>query len=76
MAQNIAERRAEAKLETVSLISTDVRQMLSGTGWNPRTKDNVGPIETGGTLGAKAKAQAEVWQATPACLGRTLGVQH
>lgn len=33
------------------------------------------PFTTGGTLAAKAKAQA-VWQTTLAYLGRSLGVQH
>ena len=76
MAQNIAERRVEAKLETVSMIFTDAGEMLSGTGWNPRTQYNVGRFKTGGIPAAKANAQAEVWQATLAFLGRMLGVQH
>lgn len=72
MVQNIAERRVEAKLETVALIFTDAGHMLSGTGWNPTTQYDAGPFKTGGTPAANAKAQAQVWQATLSFLTRTL----
>lgn len=75
MAQNIAERRSEAKLETVALIYTDAGHVLSGTGWNPTTQYDVGPFKTGGTPEANARAQAEVWRETVGFLKRTLGVQ-
>ena len=78
MVQNIAERRVAAKLETVALIFTDAGHALNGTGWNPTTPYDVGPFKTGGTpaANAKAQAQAQVWQATLAFLGRTLAVQR
>lgn len=75
MAQNIAERRSEAKLETVALIYTDAGHVLSGTGWNPTTQYDAGPFKTGGTPEANARAQAEVWRATIGFLKRTLDVQ-
>lgn len=74
MAQNIAERRAEAKLETVALIYTDAGHMLSGNGWNPTTQYDAGPFKTGGTPEANAHAQAEVWRETLVFLKRTLGL--
>ena len=40
MAQNIAERRAAAGLETVALIFPDAGHALSGTGWMPTTQYN------------------------------------
>lgn len=73
MAQNIAERRAEAHLETVSLIYTDAGHLLNGNGWNPTTQYDVGPFKTGGTPEGNARAQAETWRATLAFLKRSLG---
>lgn len=75
MAQNIAERRAEAKLETVALIYTDAGHALNGDGWSPTTQYNAGLFKIGGTAEANAMAQAQVWRETLAFLHRTLGVK-
>lgn len=74
MAQNIAERRTAAHLETVALIYTDAGHLLNGNGWNPTTQYDAGPFKTGGTAQGNARAQAETWRATLAFLKRTLGV--
>jgi dienelactone hydrolase len=72
MAHNIAERRAAAKLETVSLIYTDAGHYLSGNGLSPTTQYNVGPNKSGGTPEANARAQADAWEKTISFLERTL----
>ena len=74
MAQNIAERRAEAKLETVALIYTDAGHALGGTGFNPTTAFNSGPSKMGGTPEGNARAQADAWLKMITFLKRTLGV--
>jgi dienelactone hydrolase len=73
MAQNIAERRAEAHRETVTLIYTDAGHALNGTGWHPTSQYNAGAFKVGGTAEANAGAQAETWRETLAFLHRTLG---
>jgi hypothetical protein len=75
MAQNIAERRAEAKLETVALIYTDAGHALNGNGWSPTSQYNAGLFKVGGTAEANASAQAEVWRETLLFLRRTLGLK-
>lgn len=75
MAQNIAERRAEAKLDTVALIYTDAGHFLSGTGFNSTTQFDAGPNKSGGTPEGNARAQADAWPKTIAFLKRTLGVK-
>ena len=75
MAHNIAERRAEAKLGTVSLIYTDAGHYLGGSGYNPTTQYNVGPSKGGGTPEGNARAQADAWPKTIAFLKRTLSVK-
>jgi dienelactone hydrolase len=75
MAQNIAERRAAAGLETVALIFPDAGHALSGTGWMPTTQYNAGLSKFGGTPQANARAQARAFPETMAFLKRTLGVQ-
>lgn len=75
MAQNIAERRAAAKLETVTLIYPDAGHALNGSGWSPTTQYNAGLFKIGGTAEANARAQAETWRETLAFLRRTLGVK-
>ena len=75
MAHNIAERRAEAKLDTVSLIYTDAGHYLGGSGYNPTTQYNVGPSKGGGTPDGNARAQADAWPKTVAFLKRTLSVK-
>jgi dienelactone hydrolase len=75
MAHNIAERRAEAKLETVSLIYPDAGHAVGGTGYNPTTQYDASPMKMGGTPEANARAQADAWPRTIAFLKRTLGVK-
>ncbi len=72
MAQNIAERRAAAGLETLALIFPEAGHPLSGTGWMPTTQYNVGPSKSGGTPQANAQAQARAFPETIAFLKRTL----
>jgi len=74
MAHNIAERRAEAKLDTVSLIYSDAGHYLSGSGYDATTQYNVGPSKSGGTPEGNARAQADAWPKTIAFLQRTLKV--
>jgi dienelactone hydrolase len=76
MAHNIAERRAEAKLETVSLIYNDAGHALGGTGYNPTTQYDASPMKMGGTPEGNARAQADAWPKTIAFLKRTLGVKN
>lgn len=75
MAHNIAERRAEARLDTVSLIYIDAGHYLTGTGYSPTTQYNLSPMKGGGTPEGNAKAQADAWPKTIAFLKRTLGVK-
>jgi dienelactone hydrolase len=75
MAQNIAERRAAAGLETLALIFPDAGHPLSGSGWMPTTQYNVGPSKSGGTPRANAQAQARAFPQTIAFLKRTLRAQ-
>ena len=74
MAQNIAERRAAAGLETVALIFPEAGHFLSGNGWMPTTQYNVGLSKSGGTPQANAAAQARAYPETIAFLKRTLRV--
>lgn len=76
MAHNIAERRAAAKLETVSLIYTDAGHYLTGTGFDPTTQYDVGLMKGGGTPMGNAKAQADAWPKTIEFLQRTLGSKN
>jgi dienelactone hydrolase len=75
MAQNIAERRAEAGRETVALIYTDAGHFLGGTGFNSTTQFDAGPSKSGGTPEGNAHAQADAWPKTIAFLKRTLGLK-
>jgi dienelactone hydrolase len=74
MAQNIAERRAAAGLETVALIFPEAGHAIAGNGWMPTTQYNVGPSKVGGTPQANAAAQARAFTETIAFLQRTLRV--
>jgi dienelactone hydrolase len=76
MAQNIAERRAAAGLETVALIFPEAGHALSGNGWMPTTQYNVGLNKSGGTPQANAAAQARAFPETIAFLKRTLRVER
>lgn len=76
MAQNIAERRAGAGLETVALIFPEAGHALSGSGWMPTTQYNVGLSKSGGTPQANAAAQARAFPETIAFLKRTLRVEE
>ena len=73
MAHNIAERRAEAGLETVSLIFSDAGHFISAQGLSPTTQYELSPSRGGGTPEGNARAQAEAWAASVAFLKRTLG---
>ena len=75
MAQNIAERRAEAKLDTVALVYVDAGHYLSGNGYNPTTQYDAGLSKAGGTPAGNAAAQADAWPKTIAFLKRTLRVK-
>jgi dienelactone hydrolase len=74
MAQNIAERRAAAGLETVALIFPEAGHAIAGNGWMPTTQYNVGPSKVGGTPQANAAAQARAFPEMIAFLQRTLRV--
>lgn len=63
MAQNIAERRAAAGLETVTLVFYDAGHGLSGHGWAPTTQTSAG-MAMGGSPAGNAAAQHDTWQAT------------
>jgi dienelactone hydrolase len=72
MAHNVAERRAEAKLDTVSLIYTDAGHWIGGHGYNPTTGYDDGLQKSGGTPEGNAFAQADSWGKSIAFLKRTL----
>ena len=76
MAQNIAERRVEAKLETTALIYTDAGHAIGGTGYSPTTAYNSSLNKMGGTPEGNARAQADAWPKMIAFLKRTLGVSE
>ncbi len=60
MAQAIAEHRAQvAGLKTVLLRHPEAGHYLGGTGTSPTTHYNEGPMKSGGTPAANARAQAE-----------------
>jgi dienelactone hydrolase len=75
MAHNIAERRAEAKLDTLSLIYVDAGHAIGGTGWSPTTQYNAGPNKMGGTPEGNARAQADQWMKVIDFLKKHLGVR-
>lgn len=72
MAQNIAERRAAHRLETVALIFPEAGHAISNNGWVPTTQYNAGLSKVGGTPQANAAAQARAFPETIAFLKRTL----
>lgn len=76
MAHNIAERRAAAKLDTVSLIYTEAGHYLTGTGFDPTTQYDLGLMKGGGTPMGNAKAQADAWPKTIEFLKRTLATKN
>lgn len=76
MAQNIAERRAEAKRDTVALIYSDAGHALGDTGYAPTGRYNASPSKIGGTPEGNARAQADAWPKMIAFLKRTLGVKE
>jgi dienelactone hydrolase len=73
MAQAIADRRAQAGRTTVSLVFKDAGHYLGGTGWAPTTQYNAGPMKSGGTPEATARAQAQTFEQTVAFLRQHLG---
>jgi len=64
MAQAIAERRAEAGLDTTTLVFWGAGHALTGDGWQPTTRMDLGPMKMGGLPADTARAQAATWQAT------------
>lgn len=64
MAQSIAERRAEAGLETTTLVFWGAGHALTGDGWSPTTQLDAGPMSMGGLPADTAQAQAATWRAT------------
>ena len=72
MAENIAKTRAAAGRETVALVYRDAGHALSGSGWNPTTQYNAGPMKMGGQPAADARAQADAFAQTLEFLRRTL----
>jgi dienelactone hydrolase len=66
MAQNIAERRAEAGLDTVLMVFPEAGHNLSGHGWTLVSASH------GGTVPANAKAQRQVWGETLSFFARNL----
>jgi hypothetical protein len=63
---------AEAKLETVSLNYADAGHWIGGSGYNPTTQFDTGPMKTGGPPEGNAFAQADSWCKSIAFLTRTL----
>jgi dienelactone hydrolase len=61
MAQNIAERRAEAQLETLAIIHPKAGHYLGGNGYSPTMDYNDGLSKPGGNPQADAEAQALAW---------------
>jgi hypothetical protein len=57
MVQNIAERRAEAGLDTTFLIFPEAGHNLGGDGWTPTML-----FETGDARAAEARAQYRIWR--------------
>lgn len=72
MAHNIAERRAEANLDTVSLIYVDAGHWLNGSAMNPTTQYDAGINKSGGTPEGNAFAQSDAFPKVIAFLRRTL----
>jgi dienelactone hydrolase len=72
MAHNIAERRAEANLDTVSLIYVDAGHFLNGSAMNPTTQYDAGLNKVGGTPEGNAFAQSDAFPKVIAFLKRTL----
>ncbi len=64
MAQSIAERRAEAGLDTTTLVFWGAGHALTGDGWSPTTQLDAGPMSMGGLPAETAQAQAETWRST------------
>jgi dienelactone hydrolase len=73
MAQNIAERREAAGLETVVFIFSDAGHAIGSPGWAPTTQYDADLFKVGGTPEGNAAAQAIVFPQTIAFLKRTLG---
>jgi dienelactone hydrolase len=67
MAQNIAERRAEAGLKTTLLIFPDAGHGLTGDPWAPKGE--------GAAAEAESQAQRTMWAETFDFFNRTLGAQ-
>jgi dienelactone hydrolase len=74
MAQNIAERRAEAQLETLAIIHPKAGHYLGGIGYSPTMDYNDGLSKPGGNPQADAEAQTLAWTQSIAFLKKHLKV--
>ncbi len=73
MAEAIATTRAVAGRETVALVFPEAGHYLGSDGFGPTTQYDAGPMKSGGTPAANARAQAQVFTAVMGFLGRVLG---
>ena len=73
MARAIADARASAGRSTAVLVYPQAGHYLGGTGWAATTQYNAGPMKSGGTPEATARAQADVFSQTHEFLLRHLG---
>jgi dienelactone hydrolase len=73
MAQNIQATRNKAGLDTLALVYPDAGHYLGGNGFGPTTQYNAGPMKSGGTPAANARAQADAFGQVLSFLQRTLG---
>ena len=73
MARAIADARAKAGRSTALLVYPQAGHYLGGTGWTATTQYNAGPMKSGGTPEATARAQADVFSQTHEFLLRHLG---
>ncbi len=75
MAQNIAERRAQANRETMALIYSGAGHAIGGNGYGPTTQHNAELFKMGGNPADDARAQADAWPKTIAFLKKHLNLK-
>ena len=59
-------------MRTLNLIYEGAGHGLNGTGWQPTTMHNAGPMKLGGSPAVDAAAQADAWQRSVAFLKQAL----
>ncbi|MDM4767855.1 acyl-CoA thioesterase/bile acid-CoA:amino acid N-acyltransferase family protein [Pelomonas sp. SE-A7] len=74
MARAIAAKRAERGLVTEALVYEGAGHAIQGSGYQPTTMHNAGPMKMGGTPEADARAQGDAWPRMLAFLKRTLAL--